>query len=266
MSWDDVLAVRYATLTSTKGELYYRWGAYGEPDGEQSMDYFFYVLRSGAETLVVDSGFHPEVGRRRGRTCLTEPREALERLGIDGSAIDRVIVTHLHYDHIGNLDAFPHAELLVPARELEFWTGDVARNVQFWAHVEESEIAYVAAAHREGRVATYGGPPGTETELAPGVTAISVGGHSPGQHVLVVETAAGRAVLTSDAVHLYDELEQRRPFGVLADLEEMYEGFETIRRLGEASGSVVVPGHDPDVTRRFPVAAGVEGVTALKLA
>jgi glyoxylase-like metal-dependent hydrolase (beta-lactamase superfamily II) len=258
----DVVAVRYATLESTRSALYLRWAEYGEPDGPQSMDYFFYVLRGGGRTIVVDCGFDPAVGRRRGRTCLTEPVEALRRVGIDAAEVPQLLITHLHYDHIGNLDAFTGAELLVPERELSFWTSDVARYEQFWHHVEAEEIAKVAAAHRDGRARTYGG----ETEIAPGVTALELGGHSPGQQIILVDTAAGRLVLTSDAVHLYEELEHARPFGVLADLEEMYLGFETIKRLGAEPGTTVVPGHDPEVTRRFPAVAGAPEGVALQLA
>jgi glyoxylase-like metal-dependent hydrolase (beta-lactamase superfamily II) len=258
----EAVAVRYATLDSTREALYYRWSAYGEPDGPQSMDYFFYVLRGDGRTIVVDCGFDPEVGTRRGRTCLTEPVQALRQVGIEPAEVPQLVITHLHYDHIGNVDAFPSAELLVPERELSFWTSAVARYDQFWHHVEGTEIDAVAAAHRDGRVRTYGG----ETEIAPGIRAIEVGGHSPGQQILVVDTASGPLVLTSDAVHLYEELEQARPFGVLADLEEMYLGFETIKRLGAEPGAIVVPGHDPDVTRRFPAVEGVPEGVALKLA
>lgn len=258
----DVVAVRYATLQSTREALYYRWSSYGEPDGEQWMDYFFYVLRGGGRTIVVDCGFDPAAGTRRGRTCLTEPLEALRLLGIDAASMETLVITHLHYDHIGNLGGFGSAQLLVPERELSFWTSDVARYDQFAHHAEAQEIAAVAAAHRDGRVTTYGG----ETEIAPGLTALEVGGHSPGQQILLVDTAAGRLVLTSDAVHLYEELELARPFGVLADLEEMYLGFETIKRLGDEPGTTVVPGHDPEITRRFPAVAGVPEGMALQLA
>jgi glyoxylase-like metal-dependent hydrolase (beta-lactamase superfamily II) len=257
----DVVAVRYATLEATKDALYYRWSTYGEPDGPQTMDYFFYVLRSEGRTIVLDCGFDPVAGERRGRRCLTEPVQALRELGIEPGEVETLLISHLHYDHIGNLGAFGKATFLVPQRELTFWTSDVARNAQFWHHVEGTEIQEVADAHAAGRVETYGG----ETEIAPGLTAIEVGGHSPGQQILLVDTADGRLVLTSDAVHLYDELEQARPFGVLADLEEMYLGFDTIKRLGAAPGATIVPGHDPEVTRRFPAVAGVREGLALQL-
>jgi glyoxylase-like metal-dependent hydrolase (beta-lactamase superfamily II) len=258
----DVVAIRYATLESTRGALYYRWGDVGEPDGPQAMDYFFYVLRGGGRTIVVDCGFDPVAGARRGRTCLTEPVDALRAVGIEPATVETVLISHLHYDHIGNLGAFERARFLVPERELTFWTSPVARYGGFWHHVEEAEIATVAGLHEAGRVDTYGG----ETEIAPGLTAVEVGGHSPGQQILLVATASGRLVLTSDAVHLYEELEKARPFGVLADLEEMYLGFETIKRLGEEPGTTVVPGHDPEVTRRFPAVTGVPEGVALQLA
>jgi glyoxylase-like metal-dependent hydrolase (beta-lactamase superfamily II) len=253
----EVLAVRYGTLPSLKSHLFYRYEAYREPDAEQSLDYFFWVLRGGERTLVVDTGFDPAVGRRRGRTCLCPPREALGRLGIDPRSVAQVLVTHFHYDHIGNLDAFPDAELIVPERELEFWTGPSARRPQFAEHVEPGEIARIDEAHRQGRVRTLAG----EANVAPGVTAITVGGHSPGQQVLVVEGARGPAVLASDAVHLYEEFERDRPFAVIADLEEMYRAYDLVRRLCDESSAVLVPGHDPAVMSRFPSLGGeAEGI------
>ena len=51
----------------------------------------------------------------------------MERLGIDSSTVKRILVTHLHYDHTGNLDVLPDAELLVPAIELDFWLSPMGR-------------------------------------------------------------------------------------------------------------------------------------------
>ncbi len=243
----EITAVRYGTLPSTRGRLFHRWDVYGDPDGPQALDYFFYVLRSAGRTLLVDCGFWPQSGERRGRTCLVAPREALARVGVELASVARVLVTHLHYDHIGNLDAFPHAELVVPARELSFWTDPLAREPHFWSHVDGEHVARVVTARREGRVVETAG----RTQIEPGIELVEVGGHSPGQQLLVVETATGPVLLASDAVHLYEELERRRPFAVFVDLEEMYRGFETVRALERARGAVVVPGHDPLVAERF---------------
>ena len=227
-----ILAVRYGTLRATKGELFHRFDS-AEP---QSLDYFFWVLQYDGATVLVDTGFDPEVAARRGRECLCPPVEALRRLGID--SVDRVVVTHFHYDHVGNLRAFADAELLVPARELQFWTSAAGRDPRFAGHVEAAEVEWIAEA---GPRVYEGGD-----EVAPGVTALALPGHTPGQMGL----AADGVVLASDAVHFYEELEQRRPFWVFTDLAAMRASYEVLA----ATDGVLVPGHDPLVMQRFPAA------------
>ena len=257
----EVVAVRYGTLHARKSEFFHRFESYGEPDGETEMAYYFWVLTGGGRTILVDTGFDPAVGARRGRTCDIEPLEALRRLGIGPDDVDTVVVSHLHYDHTGNLAAFPQAQLVVPRKELEFWTGPFADRYQFAAHVEPREIALLDAAHRSGRVRLVDG---TE-QIEEGITAIVVGGHSPGQQVTVVAAAGGDVVLTSDAVHFYEELEADRPFGVVADLERMYDAYDLVNELESAPGAVIVPGHDPNVMTRFPGVAGQAGGVAVRI-
>jgi glyoxylase-like metal-dependent hydrolase (beta-lactamase superfamily II) len=243
----EVIAVRYGTLVARRSALYLHWDAYGEPDSEERLDYFFYVLRHAADTIVLDTGFHPDEGERRGRTLLRHPRDALSDLGIDPADVSRVILSHLHYDHVGNLDLFPRARIFVPETELSFWTSDMARHPQFARHVEPASISRLVALDREGRVDRYDGT----QELAPGIRAITVAGHSPGQQVFVVETAGRPVVLASDAAHFYEELEYDRPFAVVVNLVEMYRAYAMLRESSQELGAVVVPGHDPRVTERF---------------
>jgi glyoxylase-like metal-dependent hydrolase (beta-lactamase superfamily II) len=254
-------AVRYGTLHASRGDLFYRWGAYGDPDGEVEMAYWFWLLRrDDGEVIVVDCGFGPEAGARRGRTMLAAPLDALRGLGVEPERVSQVVVTHLHYDHVGNLAAFPNATLTVPQRELEFWTSPVAERVQFASHVEAPEVAHVARANAEGRVRLTDG---TE-EILDGVTAIQVGGHSAGQQVTVVRTHEGEVALASDAVHFYEELERERPFAVMHDLERMYDAYGLLKELA-GRGATVVPGHDPAVGERFPEAGRAGAATAVRV-
>jgi glyoxylase-like metal-dependent hydrolase (beta-lactamase superfamily II) len=248
----DVAALRYGTRTTRKSECYLDWDSYGEPDQEIAMDYFFWVLRSSGGTIVVDTGFHPDVGERRGRTCLCPPVELLRRIGVEPGSVETVVLTHLHYDHTGNLDAFPAAELVVQRSELEFWTSAEAKQPRFAAVVEQEEIERIAAA----RLRLLEG----DGEIGPGIEAICVGGHSPGQTVLLVEGTAGPVVLASDAIHYYEELELERPFEIYYDLEAMIEGYRTVRRLAEQPGAALVAGHDPEVMDRFPALKGSAGL------
>jgi glyoxylase-like metal-dependent hydrolase (beta-lactamase superfamily II) len=258
-----VTAARYATLETTRSDVYHRYSAYGEPDGPARLDYYFWVLRdaAGGETLLVDTGFHPDAGRRRGRTCVIEPAAAMAQLGITPDTVSRVVLTHLHYDHTGNLDVLPDAELLVPARELEFWFGPFAQRLQFADAVEGEELERVRAADEAGRVRRLDG----EQELADGVTAIVLGGHTPGQAVLRVETAQGLVVLASDAVHFYEEFELDRPFAIIADLAQVYAAYDTLRALCAGPESHLVPGHDAAVMDRYPRVEGPAGDFAVQI-
>jgi glyoxylase-like metal-dependent hydrolase (beta-lactamase superfamily II) len=248
----EVIAVRYATRETTKAHCYLRYHSYGEPDAPLRMDYYFWVLRDGNGAVLVDTGFDPAVGTRRGRTCLCPPVEALARLGVAAHSVRRIVLTHLHYDHTGNVDAFPQAELLVARRELDFWSGPHAVRSQFAAQIEPEEIAGIVEAQALGRVRLL---EDGET-VVPGVSAHCVGGHSPGQLVLSVAGAHGTVVLASDAIHYYEELELDRPFDVVHDLEAMYRGYDVVRELSAEPGAVLVAGHDPAVLDRFPPLEG----------
>ncbi len=251
----EVTAIRYGSLRSTRDELYYRWGSYGEPDGELEMAYYFWLLRSADRTVLVDTGFATEAAARRGRRSLIEPVEALARLGVAPADVATVIVSHFHYDHVGNLGAFPDAELVVGQTELDFWTGPLARRAQFAPHVDQPDIERIAAAVAAGQARTTSG----EEEILPGIRAIEVGGHSPGQLLIVVEgDDGGRVVLTSDAVHFYEEMDTDRPFGVVADLGAMYRAYDTVAELAAGEATAIVAGHDPAVIERFAGDGGAD--------
>lgn len=248
----EVIAVRYATRVATRAEVFHG-DAGPEGDAAMAMDYFFWVLRGAAGgVIVVDSGFRREVGAAMGRTMLVEPGVALRRLGITPSEVQTVVITHLHYDHIGNLDLFPGARLVVAAADLDFWSGPLDEWPQFRPYVRAEEVARVQEAVTEGRVQLVE----DALEVAPGVRALRVGGHSPGQLVLVVETEAGDVVLASDAVHYYEELEHGRPFALFVDLAETRAAYDTVRELVAGGDRLLVAGHDPLVAQRFPVIPG----------
>jgi glyoxylase-like metal-dependent hydrolase (beta-lactamase superfamily II) len=258
----EIVAVRYGIASLPRSRLFHHYEAYGEPDSVQDMAYFFYVLRSGARTILVDTGFRAEsVAARAGRAMVVAPQEALAMLGVEPAGVERILVTHFHWDHTGNLHRFPRTELLVPEREAKFWGTAVARDAQFALHAQADDVDLLLAAHREGRARTTG----ADEAVAPGLRVITVGGHSPGQQVLVVDTAGGPVVLASDAVHLYEERERRRPFGVIADLRAMYEAYDRLDGF-ERDGAVVVPGHDPAVLERFPAVDGDAAAHAVQIA
>lgn len=247
----EVHAIRFGTWSSTRAEQFYRYGVYGEPDAPLDLDYFFWVIRSGTDTILVDTGYHPDAIRSRpGRICEIAPTQALERFGVEAEEVSRIIVSHFHFDHIGNLAAFPNARLSIQRRELDFWAGPHGARLAPAASVERNEIDYIAEANRAGRVDWLDG----DGQVAPAVHARLVGGHCPGQQVVVVD-AERPVVIASDALHFYEEMERYMPFEVFTDLPGMYATYDLLRELRDREDAVIVAGHDPLVMERFPASS-----------
>jgi glyoxylase-like metal-dependent hydrolase (beta-lactamase superfamily II) len=248
----EVLAVRYATREAPKREVFLGYHLYEEPDVTVGMDYFFWIARNEHRTVLIDSGFSAGGGARRGRTALASPLSLLPRLGLAAATVPQVIVTHAHFDHLGNVGALPRAEIVIARSELDFWLGPYAQRRQFSAYAERTEIDDLRSAADAGRVTYVQG----QYSPAPGIEVVEVGGHTPGQAIVLVATAKGQAVLASDAVHFYEEYDRDRPFGIVADLVGMYRAYEVLREICQPAGSHLVAGHDPDVMRRFTACDG----------
>jgi glyoxylase-like metal-dependent hydrolase (beta-lactamase superfamily II) len=251
----EIYAIKYARHERRASENFLG----GDPhDGPMPIDYFTWVVRGGGKVWMVDTGFGPDVGRRRRRDVLRCPTDGLRALDIDPERIDDVIVTHMHYDHCGNHHLFAGARFHLQDGEMHYATGRcMGHSALRLAYDEDDAVAMVRRVYR-GNVVFHDG----DETLAPGLSVHHVGGHTAGLQCVRVWTARGWVVLASDASHLYANIEEGRPYPIVYNVGEMLEGFRKVRALAE-SAAHVIPGHDPLVLSRYPApAAALEGIVA----
>ena len=92
-------------------------------DAGTPLDYFVWLIEGEGRVILVDTGFNGAAAAARRRTLLANPAEALSGFGVPPGAVEDVVLTHLHYDHAGNLDRFPNARFHIQDREMTYATG-----------------------------------------------------------------------------------------------------------------------------------------------
>ncbi|MBX2835606.1 MAG: N-acyl homoserine lactonase family protein [Gammaproteobacteria bacterium] len=252
----EIYALKYAQRnTRTRNDSFIMDDDHKSP---HPMDYYVWILRSGSNTILVDTGYEELEAKRRNRAILANPVTLLEDFGIGASSIDTIIVTHLHYDHAGGLKSYPNAQLHVQAAEMAYATGPCMCSDHLRIPFTGEHICDAVRALYEGRVTFSEG----SSEIAPGVETHLIGGHSRGLQAVRVWTRRGWVVLASDASHYYENYERKKPFPIVVDLESMLSGFDTLRELAD-SDQHIIPGHDPLVRARYPAHNGQDDIVLL---
>jgi glyoxylase-like metal-dependent hydrolase (beta-lactamase superfamily II) len=242
----EVYAIKYARVSRRSPDNFVGGDAH---DVDMPLNYYVWLIAGKNRNIVVDTGFGEEMAKKRDRQILRPVAEGLGALGVAPEKVEDVVITHMHYDHAGNLPLFPRARFHLQDSEMEFATGRCMCHAMMRHGYEADDVVHMVRCVFDQRVEFHDGP----REIAPGVELHHIGGHTKGLQSVRVRTRRGWVVLASDASHFYAHMEQDRAFPILYNLADMLEGFKTLRRLA-TSPKHIVPGHDPLVMHRYPAA------------
>lgn len=239
----EVFALRYATRDGIRNTNFLGGDSHDTP---MPMDYFIWLIKGENENFVVDTGFASEIAIKRGRLLLLHPKDVLNLMGIDCTKVKNVIITHLHYDHVGTFDEFSSAQFHLQEDEMAYATGKHMRHKQLNHGYEVDEVVGMVKMVFKNRVSFHKG----DYVLAPGLSIHRVGGHTQGLQCVRVHTQRGWVVLASDASHYYEHFEKSRVFPTVFNVGEVLEGYTLLRNLAQTDDHVI-PGHDPLVMTRY---------------
>lgn len=142
-------------------------------------------------------------------------------LGVDPFKVEDVILTHMHFDHVGGLMEFPGRRVFVHETELD------QPYAKLWSGLLET-VEVIALSGDEG-------------EFEPGLRWMLTPGHADGLITLLVDTDEGLVAIPSDCVgplpEFFDNMELPRDF---PGRETLLEQWKKIRALEPA---LIIPGH-----------------------
>lgn len=241
----QVYAFRYATMS---GRMSHHNAISTDAHASGAdLDFFVWLIRGEGRDILVDTGFNQGAAATRNRNLSINPIDALSNFGIDVAAIRDVVITHLHYDHAGNLDRIPNARFHVQEREMAYATGRCMCHEYLRHPFSVDDVTQMVRHVYCDRVSFHCG----DGEVAPGITLHHIGGHSDGLQVVRVNTRRGPIVLASDAAHYYENMILKRPFPIVYNVGAMMEGWRKLEALA-GHPDRIIPGHDPLVSVLYP--------------
>ena len=224
-----------------------------DPRWTRPLPMWSWIIETGTELILVDAGARPGAtgGVTKTRFDIS-PDQALvpelARRGFRPADFDRVLLTHLHGDHVGALAEFDPQRVWVAKSE---W--------QPVAHFPGSLLRFMTAPVHRGfvpRVFEFDGSPMLGFPASWRVTwdgsivALPTPGHSPGHTSFLVRTGKGAVLLAGDVTYDLPALELQRDQGFIADVDKHHDTLRRVLSLVK-NGVAYLPSHDPQSPDRL---------------
>jgi glyoxylase-like metal-dependent hydrolase (beta-lactamase superfamily II) len=162
------------------------------------------VINTGGKLVVIDTG-NGALAKANTKGANGLFADNLVAAGFDPKAVDMVVISHFHTDHVNGLltaegtPAFPNAEVLVPATEWKFWMddGEMSRAPAGRMQGLFKNNRNVFDAGLKKKVTPYE----WDKEVAPGLLAVETVGHTPGHTSYVLSSGSGKVFIQSDVTN-----------------------------------------------------------------
>ena len=204
------------------------------------------VIHPSGQTLLFDTGLHhdlvdgvaaryPLMARQFESTFSSEDRVSsrLENIQIDSSSVDKIVFSHLHFDHCGGTGLIPNAQIIVQRSEWE--SAHLPKLIEHEVYnPADFDLGHdVLQVEEQHDVFSDGS-----------VLCIPTPGHTAGHQSLRVNLESGPVVLTGDCVYWQEVLEKMLlpPFGF--DHEMQLSSMRHLKSLQDIDGCRLLFGHD----------------------
>jgi glyoxylase-like metal-dependent hydrolase (beta-lactamase superfamily II) len=174
-------------------------------DGEKvTVPYTPIVINTGSRLVAIDTG-NGEAAFTASKGAAGQYGTNLKAAGLDRAAIDTVVISHFHGDHVNGLltpdgkPAFANAEILVPRAEWAFWMDDGEMSRAAPGRMQDAFKNNRRVFDALGRKVT---PYEWDKEIVSGLTAKGTPGHTPGHTSYVLASGGKSLFIQSDVTNV----------------------------------------------------------------
>jgi glyoxylase-like metal-dependent hydrolase (beta-lactamase superfamily II) len=244
----EIYALKYAGPFSRPASMVH-W--FQDLDKTIQINYYFFVISGSDRVILVDCGCRPKLAEERDLIGYVNPVDALRKINIDADQIKHLIVSHIHFDHVGGIELFPEATIFIQKNEFDFWIKDpMAKRAPFLQVTDPVVNDYLEGLEGDRRLRLVQG----DEEILPGIQLLLCPGHTVGLQTVVVNTEKGKAVIGSDSAHTFSSYRTDIPSAIITDMISWIRSYDKIR--AEASAiDLIFPGHDLTLLDNYPEVA-----------
>lgn len=173
------------------------------------------------------------------------PIDHLDSIGYEPADIDYVVLSHLHTDHAGNVDAFPESEFVVRKSELRyaFWPDGVQKLFYLDGDFQPLRSDAYDVTAITGEYDLFGDG---------SVVSFPTPGHTPGHQSLAVELGSRTVILAADVANSRRGYERDLIPSFAWSLEESVDSIQAVRDRARRTDGEVIVHHDPDEQAKLP--------------
>ena len=221
-----------------------------DPNEKLDIATIIWLIRGSGRTILFDTGYYRQTPGfdRFGTVDFVRPDEAVKLAGVQPDEVTDVVVSHIHWDHMGGISLFPKATIWIQKDEYQYYLGG-AYQPGGKPGGELEDLLELLRRNVTRKVVLIDGD---DREILPGIHVYTGARHTyASQYIKIDGTPA--YVLASDNVYLYRNIETKAPIATFDPVDRFANvaAFDRMIRLAGARERVL-PGHDMLIFSRFP--------------
>jgi len=246
-------------------------------EGVMDLPFSFILARQDNRNVLIDTGFMQDehssgFSRNFGIPTWISPVRMLSEMNVGPETISDIFITHAHFDHMGSIAEFPNAHIYIQKSELLSWYEAIALPKRFrylTAIIDPDNLRTALDASIEHRVTLIDGD---KDNVLPGIHVRLGSGHTIGQQFVVIDTAAGRRLISGDCVYSRRQFAGHKNDGVYVPLNNavgsVWEQLKTVDKMNDELGgdlARLVILHDIERWKDLPIVKEVEGFRIVRV-